>query len=79
MIWRRRFQFNNSLKIAVIHDITPRLLPEFHTLENVAEFDEYVDYVRRNADLIVTVSEQSRQDIVEHLEVRPNSVRIVQS
>lgn len=79
VIWRGRFRFANSRKIAVIHDLTARLLPELHTAENVAEFDEFVRYAQHHADMIATLSEHSRRDIIEGLDVRPNSVHVVLS
>lgn len=79
VIWRGRFRNRKSRKISVVHDITTRLLPELHTAANVAEFERFAGYAKENADLIATVSEQSRRDIVDYLDVRPNSVRVVLS
>ena len=79
LIWHGRFQFESSRKIAVIHDMTARLMPHLHTPGNVAEFEEFVRYSLRHADVIVTVSEHSRKDIIENVDVRPNSVRAVLS
>ena len=45
----------------------------------MAEFEEFVRYSLRHADVIVTVSEHSRKDIIENVDVRPNSVRAVLS
>ena len=75
--WRGRYRFVRSHKIAVIHDLTTRIMPQLHPAATVAEFESYLAYVRHHAHVIATVSNHSRRDIVERLDVRPLSVQVV--
>jgi glycosyltransferase involved in cell wall biosynthesis len=77
VVWRGHYRFARSRKIAVIQDLTTRIVPELHTAGNVAEFESYLAYVRKHAHIIATVSHHSRRDIVERLDVRPGSVHVV--
>lgn len=77
LIWRGRFRWSDSRRIAIVPDLTTRLFPELHTPANVAEFDEFLGYVQRHATEIHTVSENSRRDIVKMLRVFPDSVKTI--
>ena len=57
-----------------MQDMTTRIYPDLHTEGNVVEFDEFLGYVQRHAHTIATVSEQSRQDIIDRIAVYPDSV-----
>jgi len=77
IVWRERFRWSGSRRIAVVQDLTTKLHPELHTPGNVAEFDEFIDYAQRHAEAIATISEHSRRDIVERLDVFPDSVSLM--
>ena len=77
LVWRGRFRWKTSHRIAVIQDMTTRVHPELHTAGNVQEFDEYLGYVQRHAHTIATISESSRRDIVERIAVSPESVAVM--
>ena len=77
LVWRGRFRWARSQHVALVQDLTTKILPELHTAANVAEFDRFLAYVRRHASAIATVSEHSRQDIVERLAVFPDSVSVL--
>jgi len=77
IVWRGRFRWAGSRRIAFVQDLTTKIHPELHTAANVAEFDEFVAYVQRHADTVVTLSENSRRDIIERLEIFPDSVSVV--
>jgi glycosyltransferase involved in cell wall biosynthesis len=77
LVWRGRFRFAGSRKYALVQDLTTRIHPELHTPGNVAEFEDYLQYALRHADLIATVSESSRRDIVSRLDVFPGSVAVM--
>ena len=76
IFWRGRFKWDNSCRIAIVQDMTTRIHPELHTEGNVVEFDEFLGYVQRHAQTIVTVSEQSRLDIIDRIAVCPSSVSV---
>ena len=77
LVWRGRFRWAGSRHVAIVQDLTTRILPQLHTAANVAEFDRFLAYAQRHADAIATVSEHSRTDIIERLRVFPDSVSVV--
>ena len=77
LVWRGRFRWRSSRRIAIVQDMTTRIHPELHTERNVVEFDEFLGYVQRHAHTIATVSEHSRQDIIDRIAVCPDSVRVI--
>lgn len=77
LVWRGRFRWSTSRRIAIVQDMTTRIHPELHTASNVAEFDEFLGYVQRHAHEIATVSEHSRRDIVDRIAVCPDSVTVI--
>src|SRR5205823_5968391 len=42
LFWRGRFRWRNSLRIAIVQDMTTRIHPELHTDGNIAEFEEFL-------------------------------------
>jgi len=76
-VWRGRFRWAESHRLAIAQDLTTKIHPELHTAENVAEFDEFLDYVRRHAEAVATVSEHSRRDTIDRLALFPDSVSTI--
>lgn len=77
IVWRGRFRWAASRRVAIVQDLTTHIHPELHTAGNVAEFGEFLEYVQRYAEAIATVSEHSRRDIIERLAVFPESVSTI--
>lgn len=77
LVWRGHFRYRDAHRVAIVQDMTPRLVPELHTQGNVAEFGEYLGYVQRHAHAIATVSHQSRDDILDALPVCPECVSVI--
>jgi glycosyltransferase involved in cell wall biosynthesis len=77
LFWRGRFRWRNARRLAVVQDLTTRIHPELHTAGNIVEFDEFLRYVQRHAHEVVTVSEQSRRDIIDRIAVSPESVSVL--
>ena len=77
IVWRGRFRWAASRRVAIVQDLTTHIHPELHTAGNVAEFDEFLEYVQRHAEAVATVSEHSRRDIIERLAVFPESVSTI--
>jgi glycosyltransferase involved in cell wall biosynthesis len=75
--WRGRFRWAGSRRIAIVQDLTTRIHPELHTPGTVAEFDEFLQYVQRHAEVVATISEHSRKDIIDRLAVFPDSVSVI--
>ncbi|RVK62383.1 glycosyltransferase family 1 protein [Sinorhizobium meliloti] len=61
-------RLRRAANIYTIHDLVPLRLP-YTTLDNKREYYRVVRDIARKADLIVTVSETSKRDIVELLDV----------
>ncbi|WP_248446472.1 glycosyltransferase family 4 protein [Sinorhizobium meliloti] len=61
-------RLRRAANIYTIHDLVPLRLP-YTTLDNKREYYRIVRDIARKADLIVTVSETSKRDIVELLDV----------
>jgi glycosyltransferase involved in cell wall biosynthesis len=77
IVWRGRFRYAGSRKIALVQDLTTRIHPELHTPGNVAEFEDYLRYALRRAHSIATLAESSRSDVIERLEVFPETVQLM--
>jgi glycosyltransferase involved in cell wall biosynthesis len=77
IVWRGRFRWARSRRVAIVPDLTTKIHPELHTAENVAEFGEFLEYVQRHAEAVATVSEHSRKDILDRLALFPDSVSVI--
>lgn len=63
--------------VCVFHDVAFFAHPEFSTEENRAFCAQQIDLARRRADLIVTVSEFSRREILRYVDVPESRVRAI--
>jgi glycosyltransferase involved in cell wall biosynthesis len=61
--------------VVAIHDLIPIRLP-YTTTDNKVEFTQRVRRIARQADLIVTVSEASKKDIIELLDIDPARIAV---
>ncbi len=52
-------------RVATVHDLTPLLFPEWHSLKNRLGFTPFIGPTVRAARRIAAVSEHSRRDLVE--------------
>ena len=71
--------FSSAYKIVVIHDVIPETFPEhvFPTATGRFNWSLKSLAARRQADLILTVSEYSRQGILKRFGERPERVKVV--
>jgi glycosyltransferase involved in cell wall biosynthesis len=63
--------------IDTIHDVTPLRFPEFHTAQNLLASQRKYARAAKKADLVLTNSENSRQDIIKYLGIAPERVRAI--
>ncbi len=63
--------------VVTVHDIIPRVLPEYHGSPAVRLYTGLVSAAAANADLILADSDASRADILAHLHLPPEKVRTV--
>lgn len=69
------FPCRHSLRVMTLYDLTFIRYPAFTN----ATVKAYADFVRRClkwTDLVLTISESSRQDIIEYLQVNPDRVQV---
>lgn len=59
---------------STIFDMTPLLMPEFHTTENVASFRAHAENVLKRAHALISISEHSRQDAMRLLGLPPSRI-----
>lgn len=62
--------------IITIHDLIPFLFPELCKGDKKKYFDSLVEKIKR-VNIIITVSEYSKRDIIKYLKVDPQKIRIV--
>ncbi len=60
-----------------LHDLTPWLLPECHTPAMVAADKEFAERVLKRADGIIAVSENTRQDAIRVLGLKPEKIHVI--
>ncbi len=66
---------NNSLKVMNIYDLTFIKYPNY--IDSVVKtYTKRVKYCLQWTDLVLTISESSKKDIVEHLQVAPEKVYV---
>ncbi len=63
--------------VVTIHDIIPVILPQYRGGALVRAYTQLVSAAARGATLILTDSEASRNDIIEHLRVPADRVRTI--
>ena len=66
-------RIKNAKTIATIHDLVPLKLP-YTTLDDKKYFFNIVDSTIKKSDLILTVSESARQDILQCFDIDPDKV-----
>jgi glycosyltransferase involved in cell wall biosynthesis len=62
--------------IATIYDITTITCPEAHGDEGKRIWGEYFAYAQKHCARIITISEHSKQDIVEHLRIPADRIDV---
>ncbi len=63
--------------VVTIHDLVPLFFPELVPRKHVLFFRMFMKRVAHTADLIITDSEHSKQDIVRHLRVPEEKIRVI--
>ncbi|MBU1625857.1 glycosyltransferase family 4 protein, partial [bacterium] len=64
--------------VVTIHDIIHYLFPEFLPNYAAIKYSRFMlKMAARNAKKIITVSQNSRKDIIEHLDVSPEKVEVI--
>lgn len=64
---------------ATIHDLTWRLMPEFHTPANIRADQGFTDRVLKHATRLIAVSENTRMDAVRLAGLDPERIEVIYS
>ncbi|HEX6897302.1 MAG TPA: glycosyltransferase, partial [Bryobacteraceae bacterium] len=62
---------------ATIYDMTCRLMPELHTADNIRADESLVKNLISRADGLIAISENSRQDALRLLKLKPERIRVI--
>jgi glycosyltransferase involved in cell wall biosynthesis len=62
----------NSKRVTIIHDLTPIIFPEFHIKNSVIVHKLALPHVFKNTDLILTPSENTKNDILRLYKTKNN-------
>ncbi|MBN1260595.1 MAG: glycosyltransferase family 4 protein, partial [Anaerolineae bacterium] len=63
--------------VVTVHDVFAWSYPGVSTLADTVIYRYWLPYVLPRVDAVITVSEVSKADIVKHLRISPNNVRVV--
>jgi glycosyltransferase involved in cell wall biosynthesis len=64
---------------ATIHDLTCRLMPEFHTPANIRADEYYARSVLSRARGLIAISESTKRDAVRELRLDPERIEVIYS
>ena len=63
--------------VVTIHDLVPLFFPELVPKKHLLFFRLFMKRVAHTADVIITDSEHSKQDIVRHLQIPEEKIRVI--
>lgn len=63
--------------IATIYDMTPALFPEFHFARNISFHNKRNKFIAKKSRLVITLSENSKQDIISLLGIPSRKIRVI--
>lgn len=74
-VWYSKF----APTIVTLHDLAPLHYPAqfFATEEEKNRYQNHLDFIVKNADAIITVSEFSKGDILKHLTVQQDNISVI--
>jgi glycosyltransferase involved in cell wall biosynthesis len=64
---------------ATIHDLTSWIMPEVHTRSTLRADRSFADRILKRADGLIAVSENTRQDAIRMLGIRPEKIHTIHS
>ena len=65
--------------IVTIHDMTLTMFPKYHYLKKRLLSRPFIPVVAKKAKIIITVSENSKKDIIKHFKINENKIRVIPS
>ena len=73
LLWRQP----GALNVTTIYDLTPVLFPEYHTPGTLAIQRAKHRFAQEEADVVLAISEATKRDIVTHLSIAEDRIRVV--
>jgi glycosyltransferase involved in cell wall biosynthesis len=73
LLWRQP----GALNVMTIYDLTPVLFPEYHTPGTLAIQHAKHRFAQEEADVVLAISEATKRDIVTHLSIAEDRIRVV--
>jgi GT2 family glycosyltransferase/glycosyltransferase involved in cell wall biosynthesis len=70
-------QYEARACIATIYDLTTRLFSETHDSGTIAAWERQFSFAQKRCARVLTISEHSRRDIIEHLRIDPARIDVV--
>ena len=64
---------------ATVHDLTCWLMPQLHTAANVRADRSFAEHILQRAEGLIAVSENTRQDCIRILNIKPERVQTIYS
>jgi glycosyltransferase involved in cell wall biosynthesis len=64
-------------KIVTVHDLIFLRFPKFYKSIDVSIYKTKVTHACRQADVIIAISEQTRQDLIDYLKVNPKKIVVI--
>jgi len=69
--------FTRAKRVVTIHDVIPYVYPETSTKLDWLIYRLWLPFVAKQLDAIITVSEQSKRDILRYLSVKSESITVI--
>jgi glycosyltransferase involved in cell wall biosynthesis len=63
--------------VGTIYDLTTILFPQFHKRNVVEHHERIFNYFKKNASLIIAISENTKSDIVKYLHIPEDKIRTI--
>jgi len=64
-------------RVVCIYDITPMLFPELHRSSTVLYYGTILKNMLNKSDCVVTISESTKKDIIRHMQIAENKIKII--
>ncbi|MBB6460216.1 glycosyltransferase family 4 protein [Flammeovirga kamogawensis] len=74
LLWSKKHL--EAIKVVTIHDVIPIVTDQIHSWKKIY-YNYQLNKSLNQSDLIVTVSEYSKQDIIRHTSVEPKKIKVV--
>jgi glycosyltransferase involved in cell wall biosynthesis len=63
--------------VGTIYDLTTIIFPQFHKKKMVKHQEKMFNYLKKNASLIIAISENTKSDIIKYLRIPEDKIRTI--